>query len=345
MATATAPAQTNRTQPMQQPADSAPRTFPEQPGGVRVEETVSILRPREELYTFWRNFENLPRFMRHLESVRNLDGNRSHWVARDPLCVRVEWDAEVTADRPNELIAWRSLPGSAVYTEGSVSFLPAPANRGAWVKLVMRYDPPGGKLGDLIARLFGQSAEQEAREDLRRFKRFMETGEIPTTKGQPSGRGRDPWEETGSMVVQDRVAVGLGWFSIGLGLAAILAPEAVARAAGVSDHRALVRLIGAREIATGLGIVNRRPRPVRWFWGRVVGDAMDLSLLFSALKSPRAKKDRTVAATAFILGVTAVDLLASLQDTYSPEAQRDGRPRDRARHDGPARTGDGAARR
>jgi uncharacterized membrane protein len=297
-------------------------------GGVHVEETVSILRPREELYRFWRNFENLPRFMHYLESVRSTDGNRSHWVARGPMNVRVEWDAEVTAERPNEQISWRSLPGSTVETEGSVTFQPEPANRGTRVKVVMRYDPPAGKVGAAMASLFGRSGEQESREDLRRFKRFMETGEIPTTKGQPTGRGgREAWEQTGSMVLEDRFASGLGWFSIGLGLAEMLAPEAMARLTGVPEQKALLRMLGAREIATGIGILSR-PRPAGWLWGRVAGDAMDLTLLTAALLSPRSDRGRTAASAAAVIGVTALDLLCSLQQSSSPDfTGGDGHPR------------------
>jgi len=165
---------------------------------------MTILRPPEELYRFWRNFENLPRFMRYLESVQSQGGNRSHWVACGPLDLRVEWDEEITEDRTNAMIAWRSLPGSTVDTEGSVRFQRAPTDRGTEVIVTMRYDPPAGMAGHLIARLFGRSADQEIREDVRRFKRLMETGEIPTTKGQPSGRsqGRDMWEQTAGMIVQ-----------------------------------------------------------------------------------------------------------------------------------------------
>jgi uncharacterized membrane protein len=291
---------------------------PAQTGGIHVEHTVSILRPQEELFRFWRNFDNLPRFMRYLESVRSTGGNRSHWVAREPMNVRVEWDAEITAERPNELIAWRSLPGSVVHTEGSVRFTPEPANRGTRVHVTMRYSPPARKVAAAVAWLFGRWGEQEVREDLRRFKRLIETGEIPTTKGQPSGRGRDAWEQTGSMVVQNRFATGLGWFSIGLGLAELAAPQAVADLIGVEDHEALLRCVGARELATGFGILTR-PRPAGWLWGRVAGDAMDLTLLGAALLSPGPGRGRTLGATAAVLGVSALDLLCSLQHSSSPD--------------------------
>ncbi len=304
---------------------------PEGAAGVQVEETVTMQRSPEDLYRYWRNFENLPRFMFYLDSVRTTGGNRSHWVARGPLDFRVEWDAEVTEDRPNERIAWRSLPGSAVETEGSVQFATAPGNRGTRVKVVMRYNPPAGKVGDLVARLFGRSGEQEAREDLRRFKRLLETGEIPTTRGQPSGRGRDPYEQTAVMIVQNRLATGVGWFSIGLGLAEVVVPGGVARLIGVRDHDALFRVIGAREIASGIGILAEQ-RPVGWLWGRVAGDAMDLGLLGAALLSPGPGWARTALATLLVTGLGALDLAASLQLSNTPDfgaaALPDGRARD-----------------
>jgi uncharacterized membrane protein len=287
--------------------------------GLQIEETVTILRSPEELYQFWRDFENLPRFMKYLDSVQSTAENRWHWVARGPMNLRLEWDAEVTADRPNEMISWRSLPGSTVNTEGAVHFMPAPGNRGTWVKVNMRYRPPAGKVGAALAWLFGRSGEQEVRGDLRRFKQLLETGEIPTTRGQPSGRGREGWEQTGMMVLQNRFAKGLGWFGIGLGLAELLAPEAVANLIGVSDHHALLRVLGAREIATGVGIL-KGSQPA-WLWGRVAGDAIDLTLLSAALLSPSADRVRTTAAaTAAVLGVGGLDLMCSLKHSFDPEA-------------------------
>jgi uncharacterized membrane protein len=156
--------------------------------GVKVEKTMTINRSPEELFRFWRNFENLPRFMSHLESVRICGENRSHWVAKGPLGMRMEWDAEMITERPHETIGWRSLEGSEVDTAGSVHFTPAPGSRGTEVRVILKYDPPGGKLGAAAARLFGKAPEQEIQEDLRRFKQIMEAGEVPTTQGQPSGR-------------------------------------------------------------------------------------------------------------------------------------------------------------
>ncbi|HYY55860.1 MAG TPA: SRPBCC family protein [Pyrinomonadaceae bacterium] len=155
--------------------------------GIRVEKSITINKSPEELYRFWRSFENLPRFMNHLESVTTAGEGRSHWVARAPAGTTVEWDAEVYNEKEGELIAWRSLDGADVDNAGSVRFEPATGGRGTTVRVTLRYDPPGGALGAAFAKLFGENPEQQIEEDLRRFKQVMETGETPTTEGQPSG--------------------------------------------------------------------------------------------------------------------------------------------------------------
>jgi uncharacterized membrane protein len=146
--------------------------------GLRVKEAITVNRPVGEVYNFWHDFENLPRFMTHLESVRVLGARRSHWVAVGPGGLRVEWDAETLEDRPNELIAWRSLPGGDVETSGSVRFKPAPGNRGTEIVVELRYEPPGGILGATLAKLFGEAPEQIVTRDLRSFKNVMEVGEV-----------------------------------------------------------------------------------------------------------------------------------------------------------------------
>ena len=156
--------------------------------GTKLEKSVTINRPAEELYRFWRNFENLPRFMNHLESVHVTGENRSHWVAKAPAGTSVEWDAEIYNEKEGEMIAWRTLEGADVASAGSVHFDEAAGGRGTVVRVVLKYDPPGGKLGALVARLFGENPEQQIDEDLRRFKQLMETGETATTEGQTSGR-------------------------------------------------------------------------------------------------------------------------------------------------------------
>ncbi|HEV2914790.1 MAG TPA: SRPBCC family protein [Pyrinomonadaceae bacterium] len=156
--------------------------------GIRVEKSIIINKSPEELYSFWRNFENLPRFMNHLESVTTTGEGRSHWVARAPAGTTVEWDAEVYNEKEGELIAWRSLDGADVDNAGSVRFEPSTGERGTTVRVTLRYDPPGGALGAAVAKLFGENPEQQIEEDLRRFKQVMEAGEVPTTEGQTSGR-------------------------------------------------------------------------------------------------------------------------------------------------------------
>lgn len=156
--------------------------------GLKIEESVTINKSPEELYRFWRNFENLPRFMKHLEEVTHYDDMRSHWVTKAPAGMHVAWDAEIMNEIDGELIAWRSLEGADIKNTGSVHFETAPGGRGTVVTVVLQYDPPGGKLGATIAKLFGEEPSIQIKDDLRRFKQLMETGEIATTEGQPRGK-------------------------------------------------------------------------------------------------------------------------------------------------------------
>ncbi len=158
--------------------------------GELVVKSFTINRPAEDCYKYWRDFTNLPRFMDHLESVEILagDGKRSRWTAKAPLGAKVTWDAEVIADEPNRLIAWQSLEGADIKNAGSVRFKPAPGGRGTEVSVELNYEPPAGKVGAAIAKLLGEEPDIQVREDLRRFKQVMETGEIATTEGQTSGR-------------------------------------------------------------------------------------------------------------------------------------------------------------
>lgn len=154
---------------------------------VHVEKSITVNRPADECYRFWRDFESFPRFMRHLESVRFISENRMHWKAKGPAGTSFAWNAELTADVPGEYLAWCSVEGSEVDNSGSVRFERAPGGRGTIVRIDMRYSPPGGRAGMLVAKLFGEEPTQQIDEDLRRFKWLIETGEIPTTVGQPSG--------------------------------------------------------------------------------------------------------------------------------------------------------------
>lgn len=158
--------------------------------GIKIEEAVTILKPAEELYRYWRKLDNLPKVMRHLVSVQDLGGNRSRWVAQG-LTGNVQWDAEVISERPNELIGWRSLEDSEVATAGSVHFAPAPGERGTEVRVVLSYNPPAGRVGHVLAWLAGRDPATEVREDLRNFKRLMETGTVPAGDGKPRGATKD----------------------------------------------------------------------------------------------------------------------------------------------------------
>jgi uncharacterized membrane protein len=166
----------------QQLSQSAPQQ------GQRAESSVTINRAPADLYRFWRDFQNLPRFMPHLSSVRVDTARQSHWVAQGPAGTTVEWDAEITDDRPDALIAWHSLAGADVGHAGSVRFEAAPGGRGTFVRVCMEYHPPGGALGTVVATLFGEEPGQHIQEGLRRFKQLMEAGETATTAGQPSAR-------------------------------------------------------------------------------------------------------------------------------------------------------------
>jgi len=147
-------------------------------GIVRTKRSLTVNKSPEECYGFWHNFENLPQFMRHLESVTVTGERRSHWKAKAPAGASVEWDAETTEDRPNELIAWRSTADADVYNAGSVRFEPAPGGRGTEVRVELEYKPPLGKLGSKVAMLFREEPGQQVMDDLRHFKQVMETGEI-----------------------------------------------------------------------------------------------------------------------------------------------------------------------
>lgn len=154
---------------------------------IHVKKTVTVNRKAEELYRAWHDIESLPRFMSHLQSVRVSGPKRSHWIAKGPGGTTVEWDAEIIDERPNELIAWQSLPGADVYNTGSVRFRRAPGGRGTEVTVELEYKPPASAAGAAIAQLFGAEPGQQIQEDIRRFKQIMEAGEVSTTEGQPSG--------------------------------------------------------------------------------------------------------------------------------------------------------------
>lgn len=145
---------------------------------VHVRESIIVNKMPDEVYRFWRDLENLGRFMQHLKSVKALDERRSHWKATASAGRTVEWDAEITEDQPDSKIGWRSVGSRDVEHTGSVAFEPAPGNRGTYVRVDIHYRPPAGALGTLIAKLFGEEPSQQIYDDLRRFKQLIETGEI-----------------------------------------------------------------------------------------------------------------------------------------------------------------------
>lgn len=147
--------------------------------------TVSINRSRQELYDFWRDFRNLPLFMENIESVTMLDGGRSHWVVKGPAKSDLEWDSEIAEDVPGEVIAWRSVEGAQIDNSGRVEFRDSTNGRGTIVTVTIAYDPPAGKLGKAFAKIFRREPKIQARQELRRFKQLMETGELPTAAISP----------------------------------------------------------------------------------------------------------------------------------------------------------------
>ncbi len=147
-------------------------------GSIRVVKAIIVNRSPEEVYSFWQNFDNFPRFMDHLESVEITGDRWSHWKAKTPVGITMEWDSEIISDQPNSLIAWRSVPGSQMEHSGSVRFERAPGGRGTLVRVEMEYAPPGGALGASFAKLFGAEPGQQAESALRLMKQILETGDI-----------------------------------------------------------------------------------------------------------------------------------------------------------------------
>jgi uncharacterized membrane protein len=163
----------------------------------RVVEAITINRPIEQVFSFWQRLENLPRFMRYLESVERLPDGKSRWRARGPGGVTVEWLAETVSEHENALIEWRSVAGASVENRGTVRFNPAPGARGTEVHVDMHFRAPAGKVGRTIAWLTGRAPSSQLHQDLQRFKQLLETGEIAVSEGiglrrpgQPTGDAR-----------------------------------------------------------------------------------------------------------------------------------------------------------
>jgi uncharacterized membrane protein len=147
--------------------------------GIHVRESIRLERPIAEVYRFWRQFENLPRFMNYLEQVTDLGNRRTRWVARGPAGTRVTWDAEIINEIENKVIGWQSLPGADVVNAGSVNFDTARNGRSTQLTVHLQYAPPAGRAGSLVASTFGREPSQTIREDLRRLKQLLEAGEFP----------------------------------------------------------------------------------------------------------------------------------------------------------------------
>ena len=163
---------------------------------VHVETSIAIDAEPGKLFSFWRNFENLPQFMNNLESVTDLGGGRSHWIAKGPAGRKVEWDAEIYNEIPGELIAWRSLESADIVNAGSVRFEKGPAGHGTFVRIALNYNPPAGKVGATAAKLLRSAPSQLIAQDLRRLKQIIEAGEVASIDGQPSGRTVEKESET-----------------------------------------------------------------------------------------------------------------------------------------------------
>ena len=142
--------------------------------GIRIEKGVFIFRPVSEVFSFWRNFENLPSIMSHIEAIQVTSATRSHWVTKGPMGSDIEWDAEITEERENECLSWCSLEGSEVANKGYVKFESTLDGRGTELTVHLRYDPPGGKFGAWVARVFGEDPEKQIEEDLNDFKEMLE---------------------------------------------------------------------------------------------------------------------------------------------------------------------------
>ena len=151
-------------------------------GVITATKAVTVGKPREEVYAFFRRFSNLPTFMRNVERIDELDATRSHWVVKGPAGHDVEWDAVVTTDEPGRLIGWESAAGADVKNHGRVEFRDAPADRGCEIHAAISYEPPAGELGKIVAGLFGKDPGEQAHADLRQLKMLLETGEVATTQ-------------------------------------------------------------------------------------------------------------------------------------------------------------------
>ncbi|MDB5036726.1 MAG: hypothetical protein JWQ35_254 [Bacteriovoracaceae bacterium] len=168
---------------------SLPKPSVKDGDGIKAEYSVTILKDASFIYSVWRNFENLPRFMKHLDEVQVLNDTRTLWRAKPFENLETEWETEMIAETPDEFISWRSIEGSEISIAGSVHFSPAPRGQGTQVTVRMMYGPPLGKITHVITKLTKADPHSLLREDMKRFKSYIETGDILSTEGQPRGQG------------------------------------------------------------------------------------------------------------------------------------------------------------
>jgi uncharacterized membrane protein len=155
------------------------------PRGIHVRESIRLEVPIEQVYQFWRRLENLPRFMAHLERVEDLGGGQSHWIAKGPVGVPVEWGAEIINEVENKIIGWRSLPDSDITTAGAVNFSTVRDGRSTQLSVHLQYSAPAGRAGQFLATIFGSDPASMIREDLRCVKQLLEAGEIARASKEP----------------------------------------------------------------------------------------------------------------------------------------------------------------
>jgi uncharacterized membrane protein len=154
---------------------------------MHVKAGITVRKPREEVYRFWRDFQNLPSFMYHVDSIEGNGNGRTHWRVKAPAGRTVEWDAELVEERPGEALVWRSVEGSEIRNAGAVRFVDAPRNQGTEVHVEFDYEAPGGRIGEALAKVFGEEPTQQAKDDLRRFKQVLETGFVVRSEASPEG--------------------------------------------------------------------------------------------------------------------------------------------------------------
>jgi uncharacterized membrane protein len=156
---------------------------PSDHSGHRIEKSILIARPPEDLFRFWRNLENLPEFMENIESIRVLDDRRSHWTVKGPAGHSVEWDAEIVNEHPGEMISWQTLPGAEVQSAGTVRFNRTDDPNSTLLRVVLEFRPPGGQLGTMVSRILGRNPTAQLADDLNRLKQIIESHDIPTVRG------------------------------------------------------------------------------------------------------------------------------------------------------------------